>query len=329
MHKFYGQFEPQVDKFIFERYFKDEGIKGVFVECGAFDGLTENSCKFFEETMGWKGYNVEPVPWVYESLCKNRPDSTNLNFALSDKIGTATFTAVDHPDFGVDCTNGSLAHTEKHFSMLEQAGCKFVRVEVDLLTWPEFIQRNDISHVDLLVLDVEGHELSVIDGMYGCDILPDVFCIEIGHLDFGEIRHKLSHLGYVYDVSSHVNAFFIKKEVVSLFTFRASRFEDNPVQVVSEVASIPDEAQHDMEVQYSKITSLTLENHKLKEEVVALTEHDMEVQHLKTTLALENHRLKEEVAALTEHLNQVTSLYKSVVSSKGWRLVEAIRKIRL
>ncbi|RKS23975.1 FkbM family methyltransferase [Pseudomonas sp. WPR_5_2] len=300
MHKFYGQFEPQVDKFIFERYFKDEGIKGVFVECGAFDGLTENSCKFFEETMGWKGYNVEPVPWVYENLCKNRPESTNLNFALSDKIGTATFTAVDHPDFGVDCTNGSLAHTEKHFSILEQSGCKFVHVEVDLLTWPEFIRRNNISHVDLLVLDVEGHELSVIDGMYGCEILPDVFCIEIGHLDFIEIRRKLSDLGYIYDISSHVNAFFIRKESISLFSFRAAHFESAPVQVMREVVNAPVVESQDAVLQNSINADLTLENHKLRKEI----------------------------EVLTEHLGKVSSLYNDVVSSKGWRLIEAVRKIK-
>lgn len=295
MHKFYGQFEPPVDKFIFERYFNDEGFKGIFVECGAFDGLTENSCKFFEETMGWQGYNIEPLPWVYENLCNNRPDSTNLNFALSDKIGVAEFKAVDHPDFGVDCTNGSLTHTEKHLTMLEQGGCKFVSVEVSLLTWSEFIKRNNISHVDILVLDVEGHELSVIDGMYGCDVLPDIFCIEVGHLDFGDIRRKLSRLGYVYDISSHVNAFFIKETAVSLYSFRARHFDSESEEMSSKSAIIPA-----ITVQGSLFADLTLEND----------------------------RLRAEVKTLTEHVNQVTNLYNNVVSSKGWRLVEAIRKIK-
>ena len=77
--KFYGQFETPVDKFIFERYFPDTNIQGTFVECGAFDGQTECSCRFFEETMGWTGYNLEPVPWIYEQLTQNRPNSKNLN----------------------------------------------------------------------------------------------------------------------------------------------------------------------------------------------------------------------------------------------------------
>lgn len=222
MHKFYGQFTPPVDQFIFERYFRDIGIKGVFVECGAFDGLMECSCKFFEESMGWKGYNIEPVPWVYKRLCENRPASININRALSDKSGLATFQAVDHPTFGKECTNGSLAHTNAHRSLLQEGGCSFIPVEVSLMSWRDFVQQYNLARVDLLVLDVEGHELSVIEGMRGCEVLPDLICIEVGHLDFEEIRNQLGVLGYIYDISSHVNAFFVKSEKIPLFTLRAA-----------------------------------------------------------------------------------------------------------
>ena len=104
MNKFYGQFEPKVDEFIFRRYFPDENINGVFVECGAFDGETESSCKYFEETMGWTGFNIEPVPWIYEQLCIKRPRSKNLNLALSNIVDKAKFKAVIHPEFGKNCT---------------------------------------------------------------------------------------------------------------------------------------------------------------------------------------------------------------------------------
>lgn len=305
MFKFYGQFEPQVDRFIYERYFRDDEMRGIFVECGAFDGVTENSCKFFEETLGWKGFNVEPVPWVYEKLCVNRPDSTNLNFALSDKVGTATFRAVDHPDFGVECTNGSLAHTEKHLSILEGDGCKFIDVQVNLLTWPEFIARNEINHVDLLVLDVEGHELSVISGMQGCPVLPGVLCIEVGHLDLDEIRSKVTELGYVYDVSSHVNAFFIRRDLVPLFAFRSSHFEGTsvavaPVEPTVTVSSSPEASPPDTSVQDEAVAMLTLENAQLRAD-------------LNSTSA---------------HLAELSALYNSIVSSKAWKFIERIRSFR-
>ena len=207
-------------KFLFERYFPEVGIEGVFVECGAFDGLTECSCKFFEETMGWKGFNLEPVPWIYNKLCENRPTSINLNSGLSNKNGEEVFTAVHHPDLGKNFGNGSLSHAKSHLDDLDSRGCTYEEITVNLMTWPEFIESNAILHVDIFVLDVEGHELSVLEGMIGSKILPDVFCIEYGHIGLGKVRQEVEALGYVYDITSNGNAYFVKCEKVSLFTLR-------------------------------------------------------------------------------------------------------------
>ena len=56
--RFYGQFDPPVDRFLFERFFAGSKRPGVFIECGAFDGETESSCKFFEESLGWWGTGI-------------------------------------------------------------------------------------------------------------------------------------------------------------------------------------------------------------------------------------------------------------------------------
>lgn len=215
--KFYGQFNPPVDAFIFNRYFANIKFKGVFIECGAFDGVTESCCKFFEETMGWSGYNLEPVPLLYQQLCNNRPLSQNFNIGLSNVNGSSSFTHVEHPIHGLNFGNGSLRHGEAHKADLVESGCIFHEIEVSLKTWKDFVTERLINHIDLFVLDVEGHELSVIDGMMNCNILPSVFCVEIGHIKQEAISSKLTALGYRYDTSSHANAFFIKKEMQSFF----------------------------------------------------------------------------------------------------------------
>lgn len=223
--KFYGQFDPQVDKFIFERYFENQRHPGVFVECGAFDGITESSCKFFEEFLDWTRYNIEPVPWIFEKLQTNRPSSSNFNFALSDERGLAVFNAVEHPHFGIECTNGSITHTEEHRTNLEAQGCKFIRVEVQKETWKNFINVNQVRHVDLLVLDVEGHEIEVLRGFAGAKTFPDIICIEFGHISLEKIGEKLSHYGYVLDTTSFVNAYFVKRKLKLKFKLR--RFANN------------------------------------------------------------------------------------------------------
>ena len=221
--RFYGQFRPPVDCFIFNRYFPDRDIQGTCVESGAFDGITESSCKFFEETMGWQSYNIEPMPSAYERLVANRPNSKNYNFAFSDRCGGARFRQVSHPELGLHFGNSSLGHTELHLKDLQNRGCEFTEIEIPTLTWRDWIAQEKIPFVDLLVLDVEGHELQVIKGMVGCPVIPDIICIEIGHLSFGSVRQALFDLGYVYDITSHVNAYFIRADRLGLFALRAAQ----------------------------------------------------------------------------------------------------------
>lgn len=231
--KFYGQFDPPVDRFIFERYFPDVNIRGTFVEAGAFDGQLECSCRFFEETMGWTGFNLEPVGDIFRALMKNRPNSCNVKVALSDKTEKAVFKTVSHPALPL-IGWGSLRQDGDFDRMIEKQGGSIREVEVQTITWTQFVADYKIDVVDLLVLDVEGHEMSVLKGMEGCEVLPHVIAIEFGHVGDAPIRRALSALGYVYDIHSHANAFYVRNDMLPLFAHRRARGSGGPV------ASAPD-----------------------------------------------------------------------------------------
>jgi FkbM family methyltransferase len=195
--RFYGQWNPPVDRVLFERYF--QGVRGgFFIEAGAFDGLIESSCKFFEESLGWRGANLE----------RNRPGSLNLQIALSDVRGTASFTQAVHPQRGQHFGNGSLGHTPEHLNLLEKEGCRFEQFPVPTITYREFVIEQGIERVDLMVLDVEGHEPAVIAGMAGSAVLPRVLCVEHGHNGVEGTTRMLAPLGYRYDFSSHNNSMY-------------------------------------------------------------------------------------------------------------------------
>ncbi len=158
--------------------------------------------------------------------------------------------------------------------------------------------QSQITQVDLLVLDVEGHELSVIAGMRGCHTLPDLICIEVGHIDFGLIRSELYRLGYLYDISSHVNAFFIKNEKLPLFALRRndalirifSAFQEHQQRVIETIPS-PDLLVN--EVDNAVLVELENENHKLR-----------------------------------EHASALEGLHAEILKSKGWYFIELVRKFR-
>lgn len=173
--------------------------------------------------MGWSGYNLEPVPWIFEQLGKNRPNSRNLHFGLSNCSGHRRFQSVIHPQFGRDTTIGAIAHSPSLQKMLTEIGCTFEEIEINVRSWSDFVESEKITDIDLMVLDVEGHEISVLEGMIGSRVLPHIMCIEFGHIGFEKLRSTMVQLGYEYDIHSFANAFFIRKDKVALFELRACK----------------------------------------------------------------------------------------------------------
>jgi len=210
--KYYGQFDPPVDKVIHERYFPNKTY-GISLEAGAFDGILENSTKFFEENYGWTSFNIEPLPHIFDKLMINRPNSFNFPMALSNADGEEDITVYNIKTYGIDNTNASLKHTDKHRTLLESISQgEKETFTVQYMTYRDFIECAGIKHLDLFVLDVEGYEPEVIDGMVSCEVMPDVFVIEHGHRqpDFFVEKLKVLDVKYKLDFISHVNSYFVK-----------------------------------------------------------------------------------------------------------------------
>lgn len=205
--RYYGQWNPPVDKWIHEHFFPD--LKsGFFIEAGASDGVTENSCKFFEEYYNWEGINIEPDKYNYNSLCINRPLSLNLNVGLSDKEEDVTFDKAIHPIRGQRFGNGSIKHDLAHKQALINDGCTFEQYSIHTITYTQLIEQYSIDKVDLMVLDVEGHELAALRGMKPCPVKPSIMCVEHGVLGLPILNPAMSDLGYKYVNSSFNNSFY-------------------------------------------------------------------------------------------------------------------------
>jgi len=216
---FYGQHYPQLDEFLFKRYFPDVSIRGVFIECGANDGYAGSNCKFFEDTLQWTGYNLEPTPETFALLEKKRPNSHNFNLALSSTCGELDF-ALTEPVDNNPAYHGAINRVSGiKFSAAEDEAYRVREIiKVPTLTYKRFIEDNRITFVDLFVLDTEGHEAEVIEGMAGSAVLPALLCVENGWSD--EIRMKLTELGYVFDIEHFGNHCWIRKDLLGLFILR-------------------------------------------------------------------------------------------------------------
>lgn len=214
MIRYYGQFiNPKVDEYLNNEFFKNKR-NGFFIECGAFDGIIESSGKVFEESLGWSCINIEAHPGLFKRLKDNRPDSTNLNYALTsqDKEGILEFygfdfiNEVDIKKYGPHRGSGHLSDIPSQHKDTTPSIYK-----VEGITYKTLIEKFKVDKVDLFVLDVEGSELDVINGMKGCCVLPDVLCIEYVHVGLDILNKCMFDLGYKFYSKKHVNAHYIKK----------------------------------------------------------------------------------------------------------------------
>ena len=211
--KYYGQWFNgiQVDAFLHQKYFKEKQ-NGFFIECGAADGFNLSSCKFFEETMGWQGVNLEASPTKYRKLVENRPNSfLNLNKGLLDEPGSFVFRDdnVEDPTKAPGWGNGSFQHTENHFYQLHNLGIELQEFTVEVITYAQLIEEYKIKHVDLFVLDVEGVEPLVLEGMKSCTILPTHLFIEHEHIGLEVCKELTSQMGYRLDWNDFCNSMYI------------------------------------------------------------------------------------------------------------------------
>lgn len=99
-------------------------------------------------------YSFEPIPQTFEKLSqnlKNLPKVTLHQMALSDKTGSIDF---------------NFYPSNSYFSSIYQTNLdpNFLTISVDTISGDEFCDRNDISEIDLLKIDVEGAENKVLAG---------------------------------------------------------------------------------------------------------------------------------------------------------------------
>lgn len=207
-----------IDKVIHEKYFKNTE-NGFFIECGAYDGVVDSNTLCFYKSKNWRGINIEAVPILFNELKKNRPEDLNLNLALSDKEGVSTFTQAVDSKYGLyngNFGNGSLKHTEVHKQELLKRECDFVEYEVKTESLFSLFEKHIIKKPQLFILDVEGHEHTVLSTLDKISVLlqPEVWCIEYGHSGFNTIVEIMKYNKYTLDYKDSINLLFSKRKTI-------------------------------------------------------------------------------------------------------------------
>lgn len=152
---------------MFDKYLNFRG--GFFVEAGANNGLDQSNTTFLEQALGWNGLLIEPNPHKFEECVANRPNCICENFALvSDSYKEETIEGdFNHTDYqslmGVVTDLGDFY--DNHLVEAKQIRKNmYGTIPVPVATLTSLLKKNNISKIDFFSLDVEGYEISVLNG---------------------------------------------------------------------------------------------------------------------------------------------------------------------
>lgn len=140
---------------------------GTFVELGAFDGISQNNTLYFEEK-GWRGVLIEPIPENYEKCLQNRPLAQVFNCACKSFDDDRTEISMRYSGLmSLVCgvKNEKAAEDAWVARGEELQNITSYSVTVPARTLSSVLDEAGISQIDLLILDVEGFELDVLEGL--------------------------------------------------------------------------------------------------------------------------------------------------------------------
>lgn len=181
--KYYSQWSQ--DEFIETHIFR--GFReGIFIDVGAHDGINFSNSYFFEKERAWRGVCIEPNPQVYQSLKHNRPDCVNVNKAI-DESSHSNIEFYMNSGY-TEMLSGVVKHYDaRHFQRLQaensNSGGSTALILVNTTTLSDLCDQQNIKHIHILSVDVEGAELAVMQSIDFTKVFVDVIVFENNYAD--------------------------------------------------------------------------------------------------------------------------------------------------
>jgi hypothetical protein len=193
------------DAFLIDLF--DDVSAGHVVEAGAFDGK-RLSVSWALEAMGWRATLVEASPSRAAMCVRNRPRARVIAAALAGPGSPAEVDLVEclgHDDAGL------YSYVESGLVMDLPADVVTNRVTSRVSTTTLAKALDGGSEPEALVLDVEGHELAALEGLW--PTRPQVLIVEISSMSSADpLCEQLGKRGYVAIGILGVSMVFVRED---------------------------------------------------------------------------------------------------------------------
>ena len=180
---------------ILESFFHNQS-KGFYVDVGAYDPDHDSVTKRFYKR-GWSGINIEPQTQQYDKFIKLRKRDININQGVSNSPGKLKLRK--YSNGGRSTFETEIMADYARDSNIETGDYEDINVKVDTLN--NILTKYNVTSIDFMKIDVEGHEKRVLEGNDWKKFRPKVICIEGDHVtdDWHELMKECSYKLVFFD----------------------------------------------------------------------------------------------------------------------------------
>jgi FkbM family methyltransferase len=198
--------EDRILRHIFPRKYK-----GFYLDLGAFHPTKYSNTALLYER-GWHGINVDANKNSIELFKHGRPQDINLNIAISDMCGEVEFYPSHEKISPYGTIIPDMAQHKKTSAI--------TKVKVNALTINDVVKNYvpDKQIVDLLNVDLEGMDETIIASIDFSLFRPKVICVEIHNFSIEHVNSnltftKLRENGYRLMSFCVVSAIFVDNKI--------------------------------------------------------------------------------------------------------------------
>jgi FkbM family methyltransferase len=154
--------------------------KGIYVDVGCNHPIQNNNTYLLHKR-GWEGVNIDLDKENIEIFNVARPNDFNLNVAISDSRGTKNVYYF-HSSSEINTLNKKTS--DSHLTKTKN----IFKINTDTLD--NIISLSPYKNIDILSIDVEGHELEVLNGFNFNKYQPKLIVIEYLDLSINKLEVK-------------------------------------------------------------------------------------------------------------------------------------------
>ena len=178
------------EKFILS--FFDKKYKGKFVDIGCFHPTRHNNT-YRMYKRGWCGINIDLNPLTIELFNFARAKDININAAVSDTEENKTLYFVDELNTQNTLEANHLSFLKNHHNIKEKEISKQI---IKTRRLDKILDSYNFNDIDFMNIDVEGHELNILNSIDFLKYKIKFICIEmIDHNDQAKlINEKLNEI---------------------------------------------------------------------------------------------------------------------------------------